>query len=115
MRRRVLIPAAIILSLAVIVVISLRLYFRTESLAGADANHDGVRDDVEFLIKTKYGKDPKLRSILRQLAKASEAAPGHHAHHHRHDFTTGKEKITLLTAESRPYVGEFLDEVMNNF
>lgn len=44
-----------------------------------------------------------------------ERASPHHSHHHKHDFTSGREKITLLDAEIRPHVGEFLNEVLSRF
>lgn len=62
---------------------------------------------------------PGKRTLLRYCSPHPEpgtsVAPGHHAHHHRHDFTTGKEVIMLLDAETRPFVGEFLDEVLKGF
>ena len=38
-------------------------------IAGIDANHDGIRDDLEKLIDEKWGSDPKIRSAARYLAK----------------------------------------------
>lgn len=40
----------------------------TDDLAGADANGDGVRDDIGNYITNKYGSTPSLRTALMQLA-----------------------------------------------
>jgi hypothetical protein len=90
-----------------------------------DLRIDAEVDDTTARLQTRTfdytfsvslpGKGPLIRYCSPHPDPETIAAPGHHAHHHRHDFTSGKEKITLLTAESRPYVGEFLDEVMNTF
>jgi hypothetical protein len=61
------------------------------------------------------GKSTLIRYCSPHPDPETLTAPGHHAHHHRHDFTSGKEVIKLLDAESRPYVGEFLDEVLAHF
>lgn len=44
-----------------------------ETIAGVDANKDGVRDDLEKLIEAKYSYNPKVRSVARQLAKTYQA------------------------------------------
>lgn len=61
------------------------------------------------------GKTTLIRYCSPHPDPETGAAPGHHNHHHRHDFTSGKEIITLLDEEARPFVGEFFEEVMNNF
>jgi hypothetical protein len=61
------------------------------------------------------GKGTLIRYCSPHPEAGTSAAPGHHAHHHRHDFTNDKEVITLLTEETRPFVGEFLTEVMGSF
>lgn len=40
----------------------------TEDLPGADADRDGVRDDIGNYITNKYGTTPSLRTALMQLA-----------------------------------------------
>ncbi len=61
------------------------------------------------------GKGALIRYCSPHFEPGTLVAPGHHAHHHLHDFTTGKEIITLLTEDARPYVGEFLSEIMGRF
>lgn len=52
-------------------------YFGTESIAGVDANGDGIRDDVETLIEEKYSANPRVRSAVRHLAKNLQEAVVH--------------------------------------
>lgn len=42
------------------------------TLAGVDNNENGIRDDVELAIFTKYPNDAKVRSGLLQYAKAMQ-------------------------------------------
>jgi hypothetical protein len=48
----------------------------TTSLAGADANNDGVRDDIESYIDTTYPVPANLdtNKALRQYAKATQSS-----------------------------------------
>lgn len=39
----------------------------------------------------------------------------HHAYHHLHDFTNGKEVVQKVTDGEWPHVGEFLTEVRQRF
>ena len=45
----------------------------SESLAGIDANHDGVRDDVEKIIEEKY-RDGKVKIVARELYRGMQEA-----------------------------------------
>ena len=44
-----------------------------EALAGIDADHDGLRDDVQRWIATNYSHSEKTRAALRQKARALQA------------------------------------------
>lgn len=46
-------------------------------IAGIDANHDGIRDDVEKIIDEKYSYDPKVRSAARYYAKTLQDSITH--------------------------------------
>jgi len=46
-------------------------------IAGVDANHDGVRDDLEKLIDEQWGSDPKVKSAARYLAKTLQDSITH--------------------------------------
>jgi hypothetical protein len=39
-----------------------------ETLEGIDSDHDGLRDDLQRWIYSRFPDDPKKRSVLRQLA-----------------------------------------------
>lgn len=52
-------------------VLSIRSCSSTESLAGVDSNHDGVRDDVEKFIVDHY-PDEKVRIVARELHKGTQ-------------------------------------------
>ncbi len=45
---------------------------RTDTLAGIDANNDGVRDDIEKWIKKRWKKDIKKQKAALQYARASQ-------------------------------------------
>jgi NH3-dependent NAD+ synthetase len=42
------------------------------TLAGVDANNNGVRDDVEAYITAHYATQPKVRALLMQFAAISQ-------------------------------------------
>ncbi len=42
------------------------------SLAGVDANKDGIRDDIEQWIEKRYKNEPKKKAAVRQLAKSAQ-------------------------------------------
>ncbi|HXH64249.1 MAG TPA: hypothetical protein VNH42_01940 [Mariprofundaceae bacterium] len=46
------------------------------TMAGIDADHDGVRDDVQRWIAIHYANSEKTRAALRQKAKALQAFIG---------------------------------------
>src|SRR5262245_30563314 len=41
-----------------------------KTIAGVDANNNGIRDDVEIAIFSKYPNSPKIRAVLLQYALA---------------------------------------------
>jgi hypothetical protein len=45
-----------------------------ETVAGSDADNDGVRDDVQAFVITKFASDPPARDAVLQLAKSYQAA-----------------------------------------
>lgn len=44
-----------------------------ETLAGVDADQDGVRDDVQEFIETKYAHSEKMRRTLKDYARGHQA------------------------------------------
>lgn len=46
----------------------------SDTLVGIDSNGDGVRDDIENYIETKYGNMPATKEALRQYYRALEQA-----------------------------------------
>lgn len=44
---------------------------RSDSLAGTDANNNGIRDDIDEYITKKYG-NPKQRAAVVQLSKSMQ-------------------------------------------
>lgn len=68
----------------------------------------------------KYSANiPNGRKLIRYCSPhqdwEEEGAAPHHADHHRHDFTKGKEEITILGKDDWPHVGEFFEEVLGRF
>lgn len=66
-----------ILSVFLFGIFLLRKCSDPKSVAGIDANHDGVRDDLEKLIDENWGSDPKVKSAARQLAKSLQESIVH--------------------------------------
>lgn len=42
---------------------------KSKTIGGIDANHDGVRDDIERYIKLKYENNPEFVSVYMRYAK----------------------------------------------
>ena len=61
------------------------------------------------------GGNPLIRYCSPHDEDHLERTAPHHRDHHKHDFTSGKEQITIIDAELRPHVGEFLNEVLTKF
>ncbi len=58
------------------------------------------------------GGKPLIRYCSPHFHDHPERGAPHHKRHHKHDFRSGEDDITLLDAEERPFVGEFLNEVL---
>lgn len=74
------------------------------SLLGVDSDADGVRDDIQIYIMTKYPNSQKLRASLMQLARAEQGLLAN----------TRNKEGAILASKQEGYASECMDYIVGS-